>query len=405
MRRAYNIFLICFITSAIMICQVLNVPEHFKSIQTAIDFSSNGDTILVADGTYYENINFKGKKITVASHLLVDADYSHIIHTIIDGSKSKNLNQSSVVYFMSAEDTNSILYGFTITGGKGTHSPPQHKYNAMAGGGILISKSGAKILNNNIAENKVVGPRASGGAILIETSGQTVHIINNFIERNEVKVMESHGGGAGIFCLNCDEKVLIRNNVFSNNSADDTDSSKSIGGAIKLINSHPIIKNNLIKFNYAGFGGGIGTSYPITLNQAGIENNTVVYNKAKIMGGGIYNFSQKLMIRNCILWQNYSPTDPQIVSDGIIEYSNIEGGCRGENIIIHNPQFADTTFFHLKHASPCVDAGNPELIFNDAEDINKAGFALFPSLGKLRNDLGMYGGPNSKNIRNIRNDR
>ncbi|MBN1465227.1 hypothetical protein JXA02_05660 [candidate division KSB1 bacterium] len=47
---------------------VIRVPQDQPTIQAGISTSANGDTVLVADDTYYENINFKGKAITVASH-------------------------------------------------------------------------------------------------------------------------------------------------------------------------------------------------------------------------------------------------------------------------------------------------------------------------------------------------
>ena len=128
------LILICFllITCITLSAQIIHVPGDQPTIQVGITAAQNGDTILVDDRTYIENINFKGKAITVASHFLVDSNETHIENTIIDGSQPTNPDSGSVVVFNSGEDTTSILCGFTITGGTGTYDP----FPARVGGGI-----------------------------------------------------------------------------------------------------------------------------------------------------------------------------------------------------------------------------------------------------------------------------
>ena len=45
----------------------IHVPADDPTIQSAIDAAKNGDTVLVSPGTYNENLDFKGKAITVTT--------------------------------------------------------------------------------------------------------------------------------------------------------------------------------------------------------------------------------------------------------------------------------------------------------------------------------------------------
>ena len=45
--------------------------------------------------------------------------------------------------------------------------------------------------------------------------------------------------------------------------------------------------------------------------------------------------------------------------------------------------------------SPLIDAGDPDMAYNDLEDPQQPGMAFWPSLGGLRNDIGYTGGPHA----------
>src|SRR5436305_15127639 len=96
---------------------VIYVPANQPTIQAGIDAAANGDTVLVAPGTYFENINFNGKAIIVKSSGGPGV-------TKIDGG-----NKASVVTFTTAESRDSVIDGFTLT----------HGYDTYHGGGVTIS--------------------------------------------------------------------------------------------------------------------------------------------------------------------------------------------------------------------------------------------------------------------------
>jgi len=54
---------------------IINVPDNYPTIQEGIDTSTDGDTVLVQPGTYYENINFNGHNIELGVFVFNDWRY------------------------------------------------------------------------------------------------------------------------------------------------------------------------------------------------------------------------------------------------------------------------------------------------------------------------------------------
>ena len=155
MIRCFTI--ICFFLGILfqgyLAARVLNVPAEFNTIQAAINVSQTGDTVLAAEGIYFENINFSGKNITVASRYILDNDPLHILNTIINGSSPVHPDTASCVRIVSGEDSTAVLEGFTLTGGTGTKWVDEHGAGVYReGGGILITFSSPTIKNNLIMQ-------------------------------------------------------------------------------------------------------------------------------------------------------------------------------------------------------------------------------------------------------------
>ena len=196
----------------------IHVPGDQPTIQAGIDAAIDGDLVLVALGTYIENINFLGKAITVQSEM-----GAHV--TIIDSNQSG----SSVVTFDSGETEVTVLNGFKITNG-----------NAYFGGGIFCNNcSSPTITNCTITENSA----AQGGGVACGYGFSAPTILSCTISNNAA----TYGGGLSFW----ESGPMITNCTITDNTSPEG------GGIYSDYSSSPTITNCTLSENTAEYGRGI----------------------------------------------------------------------------------------------------------------------------------------------------
>jgi hypothetical protein len=243
-----------------------------------------------------------------------------------------------------------------------------------------------------------------------------IRISHNKVMDNSISSEVAYG--AGIHPSNWgDVNYLIANNIITGNKIN---ALAGGCGGIDIYNHFPVVRNNVIAHNSGLNGGGIfvefyppvtGTTTTAVRGPRGLEtkilqktirpsieemanlaNNTIFGNSATISGGGVKTLGVTLQILNFIIWGNTAPDGAQISGSADVHYSDIEGGWAGTGNIDANPRLLGPYLF-LKAKSPCIDAGNPDPMYDDPENMARPGYAQWPAMGMLRNDMGAYGGP------------
>jgi len=167
---------------------------NYTSIQDAINDASNGDTVFVFNGTYYEDIEVY-KSINLIGE---DKNTTEIIHYW----------DEPYVITITADFVN--ISGFTIN---------CYWFDRYNWGGILVESC-----NNNISENIIKGDWNEETGIKISDNSNNNTIINNNIFKNQVGL---------------DIQTSKNNNIIGN-----IFSSSSYFGMIVYQSSNNIIKNN-----------------------------------------------------------------------------------------------------------------------------------------------------------------
>lgn len=217
----------------------LNTLENFATIQLAINDidTSNGDTITVDSGTYYENVNVY-KRLNLTG--IDTGDGIPIINSAEDGN-SVTLNADGIV-----------IEGFTILSTCESYQ--------WCGMGIFADSS------NNIIRNNIVNSKRGHGIQLYTSS-------NNIVEDNTA----NSNYESGITLSESHLNTIDNNDVIGNNNS-------IHGSGISLEKSD----NNIVRNNRANYSYEAG----INLNESSfntMENNIANYGNE--LGIGLYSNS------------------------------------------------------------------------------------------------------------------
>jgi hypothetical protein len=295
-------------------CTIL-VPGHYDKIQLAIENAVDGCLILVSDGTYVENINFLGKKVTLRS-------VNGAENTIIDGNAN-----GSVVTFINNETNGSILDGFTITNGTGTSWDSLVALAAKSGNDSIIFEDHTASfeafrtlfidLNESIASSVSFASTSSsmlGGGIICYKSSP---IIRNCIITNNLLTSSGGNGGGGIYA-DKPASLKIENCNISSNTISGPGGGGGIGINLAFMTEFDIditdcqIKNNSVVGSGGGISSGISSSTgepdpesKVTITGCEISGNTAKRGTQGGAGGGLSG-SGRIIISDTIFSNNSS---------------------------------------------------------------------------------------------------
>ena len=353
----------------------IQVPQDQPTIQAGIAAAVDGDTVLVAPGTYVEQIEYLGKAITVRSS-------GGAAVTTIDSQGMDNWFDfpfGPVVRFVDGEGSSSVLEGFTITGG-------QHNGSGSAGHSGVWCDGLSPTIRDCVIQGNNGG---QGGGLYGNATVERCQILNN--------TATPYGPGGGVYGA-----PTISDSVISGNASGDRGGGLYLTGPATITNT--VIEDNTAGNGFDGYTGG-GAFGPGTFLGCVIADNTANHYLSggppdviatAVDGAALLSFCTVVgnrignpqpgdpggavsaaVIENSILWGNENQPFANGVT-GTVSYSIVTGGVAGTGNSGADPLFRDAAGgdYFLQLGSPAIDAGDPSAA-NDPDGTRADVGALF----------------------------
>jgi len=282
---------------------VINVPADLSTIQAGINEAKEGDTVLVAAGTYDERINWSninGIKLIGSSQDDCIISSSHPTGTVISICPSSGW----------VIDASTEIIGFTITRTDGTDHYAQD--------GIRICWAASPLLTN-------VTISGNGGDGIYILGGGSPILTNVTISGNKGNGIDISGGSP-----------ILTNVTISGNGGD----------GIYISGGSPILTHVIISGNEGNGVNACGSSTLTNVTISGNEGNGMQVSNS--LTSSCFSYSNTINVTNTIIWGNglSSIDDPygEIESEFLfINHSNIKGDTlwTGEGNINVDPLFTN----------------------------------------------------------------
>ena len=252
-----------------------------------------------------------------------------------------------------------------------TFSESEIADNLTGGGVVCAYYCNPTFAGCTISSNRGVG---AGGLHCVDHSRP---VLSNCVIAANI----ADGGGGGVLCL-MDSSPTIVSCTIAGNAAIEGGG----GGLCCVEGSNPTITNSRITENTAMIGGGVHC----WMADPVLDNCTIAGNTADSGGGILCEETSAPTLTNCILWSDLPQEIFVYSGTPTVTFCDVQGGWPGAGNIDADPLFSDPdgpdddpgtwadNRYCLLPGSPCIDAGNNDLVPADVCDVDDDGNTTEP---------------------------